>query len=72
MNQPLYFIIKECQDLLFNRAWGIRFNHCYREANRVADHMANLGVEQSSSMVTFDSPPTSVGSLLFEDVSGIF
>ena len=27
MNQPLYFIIKECQDLLFNQVWEIRFNH---------------------------------------------
>jgi len=54
-NQALHFIIKECQDLLFNRAWEISFNHCYRETNRVADHMANIQVGQSP-LLLFSTP----------------
>ena len=71
-NQAFHFIIKECQDLLFNQPWEISFKHCYKEANRVADYLANLGVGQSPPLVIFDSPPSSIGALLFEDVSGVF
>ena len=55
INQAFHFVIKECQDLLFNRPWEASFKHCYREANRVADYLANLGVGQSPC-VSFLTP----------------
>jgi len=65
--QPHYFLIRECQKLIRNTNWKIRLAHCYREANRVADLLANIGVDQASTFVLFDLPPYSVRSLLVDD-----
>jgi len=69
-NQPLNFIVKECQELIANGGWKVKLEYCYKEANRVGDHFADIGVEQNSPFVTFDSPPNSALPLLIEDVSG--
>jgi len=55
-NQALYFIIKECRELLFNKTWETNIKHCFREANHVTDHLANLGVEQALPLAVFDIP----------------
>ena len=71
-NRALHVIIKECQDLLFNRTWDIMFNHCYRKANRVADHMANIGVGQPPPIVIFDSPLFSLALFYLKMYLGSF
>ena len=47
-NRALYFVMKEWQELMFNLAWEIKFNHCYRKANCVANHKATSGAIFSS------------------------
>lgn len=70
-NQPLYFIKKECRELLARSAWETKISHYDREANQVADYFANLGVSQNNPFVIFDSPPNVVVSLLSKDVAGV-
>jgi len=55
-HQPYYFIVKECQQLAFNQNWTVSIQHCYREANRVADHLTNLGVDQTAVSASFEFP----------------
>jgi ribonuclease HI len=35
----------------------VQINHVYREANRGADMLANLGCDGTTETVTFDHPP---------------
>ena len=67
-NQPLYFIIKECRELMTRSKWEIKISHCYREANRAADYFDNPRVSQNNPPVISDSPPNAVVSLLREDL----
>lgn len=71
-NQPLYFIIKECQELIYNDEWEVKLQYCYREANKIADFLANLGVQQDTPIIIFDSPPAAALPLLLEDVFGVY
>ena len=66
-----FFLIRECQSLLQNPNWTVVPSHCYRESNRAADHLANLGVDQSFSFTVLDGHPNSVRSLLSDDVSAV-
>ncbi|GJV20637.1 non-LTR retroelement reverse transcriptase [Tanacetum coccineum] len=45
--------------------------HCYREANRAADWLANHGCEQEERLCMFDSPPPDLGSIILEDLKGV-
>lgn len=49
----------------------IRVTHIYREANKVADELANSGCIQTEAMVVFDVPPSIVKLLVDADVSGV-
>ncbi|GJV73562.1 non-LTR retroelement reverse transcriptase [Tanacetum coccineum] len=42
--------------------WEVKLEHCYREANRVADWLANHGCEQEERLCMFDSPLPNLGS----------
>ena len=68
----LYFIIKECQEQISKRGWEVTLSHCYRKANRIRNHFANLGVSQNSSLIIFESPSRPISTMLFEDVYEIF
>ena len=60
---------------LHYRDWEAKIDHCYREANPVADHLANIGatgVDQKSAMIVYACPPNSVLNKLFEDIYGAF
>ena len=70
--QLYHFIIKDCQDLLHKDGWRVKIEHCYHEANKVADRLANIGVEQTLLLVVLCTPPNSIRPLLFEDISGVF
>lgn len=49
----------------------MRLEHCYRESNRAANLLANIGVDQSNSLVIYDDPPTLLYGILFEDNSRV-
>lgn len=51
--------------------WSVRIRHVYREANRVADRLANMGVEQAEAFIVYDDPPASIRELLLADVMGV-
>lgn len=51
--------------------WETRLRHCYREGNKVADKLANLGVGQEERLLFFDNPPRELTSLLREDFEGV-
>ena len=50
----------------------IRFDHCYREANRSANTLARMGAQQSSSFCLYTSPPEDVIPLLEFDNSDLY
>ena len=71
-NRLHYFIIKECQTYIYNLGWDVVIEHCYRAANIVADHLANLGIEQQETLIFFDSSSASIKTFLFEDLCGVY
>ncbi|GKD37572.1 non-LTR retroelement reverse transcriptase [Tanacetum coccineum] len=66
-----YFIVKKCRDLLKNTKWEVKLEHCYREANRTANWLANRGFKQEERLLMFDSAPPNLGSILLEDLKGV-
>ena len=36
-------IVAQCRSLFTQEGWEVRISHCYREANKVADALANIG-----------------------------
>lgn len=44
-NSPFFHIVRECRSILRRQGWEVTVQHCYREANRVADWLANFGVD---------------------------
>ncbi|KAL0700346.1 hypothetical protein Bca4012_056468 [Brassica carinata] len=66
---PLSFLVCLCHGFL-TRDWLVRFVHVYREANRVADGLANLAFSLPFGFHSFDVVPQEVVVLLHEDVVG--
>ncbi|CAA7038516.1 unnamed protein product [Microthlaspi erraticum] len=66
---PLSFLARLCYGF-FTRDWLVRIMHTYREANRVADGLANHAFSLSSGFHLFTSPPAHISVLLLEDVNG--
>jgi hypothetical protein len=46
----------------------VHFQHVYREANKVADWLANLGCNLANGTTLFEYPPREVQSLVDDDV----
>lgn len=51
--------------------WEVVVSHCYREANRAADWLANYGVGLIPKLVIMEAAPVSLRTVLLEDVSGV-
>lgn len=43
----------------------------YREANKVADKLANLGCSQGDSLILYELCPPSVGPIMLDDLRGV-
>ena len=50
--------ITQCKQLIERDDWEIKITHYYREANQVAEKLANLGLDNDIGVVYFNSPPT--------------
>jgi hypothetical protein len=50
----------------------VQINHVYRETNRGADMLANLGCEGTGETVTFDHLSTEVIQIIDDDCRGVF
>lgn len=67
---PLTPLIMNCRSLM-SRDWILRFEHTYREDNRVANGLANWGSTQSQGLHIITIPPTCCNAILWEDCLGI-
>ncbi|XP_021751076.1 uncharacterized protein LOC110716749 [Chenopodium quinoa] len=63
-------IINNCRSLC-NVFVSFAFVNCYREGNRVADILANIGVGFQERVVYFDDPPVEIKNFLWEDLVGV-
>ncbi|CAA7018667.1 unnamed protein product [Microthlaspi erraticum] len=69
-SHPLSFLARMCHGFLL-KDWEVRISHVFREANRVADGLANLAFTLSLGFHLFDVVPSSLESLLWEDEIGV-
>ncbi|KAJ8437489.1 hypothetical protein Cgig2_007466 [Carnegiea gigantea] len=58
------------RDLIESPGWEVLLGHCYREANQVADRLANMGVELNYAIRLFTLPPVEVAPLMYADTIG--
>jgi len=63
-------LIHQCRTLLAWECWETRITHCFREANQVADRLANIGVQGSPGVTMYSRPPREVHEALFSDRMG--
>ncbi|KAJ8436976.1 hypothetical protein Cgig2_012263 [Carnegiea gigantea] len=50
-------LLSECKSLIESRDWEVKVSHCFREANQVADHLANLSLTMPSTYYELSAPP---------------
>lgn len=70
-SSPYYHVIRRCRELLEKQEWEVVVQHCYRQANRSADWLANYGVGLSPKLVIMEAAPTSLRAVLLEDISAV-
>lgn len=68
-SHPLSFLVRLCYCFL-SKDWIVRVSHVYREANRLADGLANYVFSLPLGFHAFDSCPDIVRSTMFEDANG--
>lgn len=51
--------------------WEVKILHVFREANRAADGLVNIGCDGHGLKIFDEGPPTQIGQLLADDVRGI-
>jgi len=66
---PLAFLVRLCQGFIA-RDWLVRVTHVYREANRLADGLANYAFTLPIGLQLLDDCPASVNSIMVEDSVG--
>lgn len=66
---PLSFLVRLCHGFL-SKDWIVRIVHVYREANRLADGLANHAFTLPLGFHSFESVPESVRVILLEDREG--
>ena len=69
-NRIISPIMDDCRQLVlcFQQ---IQIKHCYRQANRCADLLAKMGVEQEIEFLNLLSPPVDILPILQEDRDGL-
>ncbi|KAL0014756.1 hypothetical protein SO802_001825 [Lithocarpus litseifolius] len=68
-NSLITSLVDDCKQLA-SRIPRIRFNHCYREANRSADKLARMGAVQQRPFTIFLSPPVDVFNIFISELFG--
>ena len=69
-SHPLSFLVRLCYGFI-SRDWLVKFSHVYREANYLADGLANYAFSLSLGLHYFESVPEPVASVLLEDCNGV-
>ena len=57
-------IVQRCKNLFGSSEWEVAILHCFREVNRVADALANIGVDLTDDYTFFVHPLGVVCTLL--------
>ncbi|KAL0013004.1 hypothetical protein SO802_000073 [Lithocarpus litseifolius] len=65
-------IVSSCPRHLITCFHRIRFNHCYRQANRCADLLARKGAIQDEDFIYFSSPPMEICNAFEDDCNGVW
>ncbi|KAL9444513.1 hypothetical protein AB3S75_017659 [Citrus x aurantiifolia] len=65
-----YALVAAVRDL-FNRNWQVSLSHIFREANSVADFMANMAHSLPHGIHLFTSPPVGSYSIILQDMIGV-
>lgn len=66
-----YHILNNCRRLISLLGSNFHIVHCFREGNRVADRLANIGVNLEMRKVYYDVPPHDIALLIQEDIIGM-
>ena len=69
-SHPMSFLVRLCYGFI-SRDWLVKFSHVYREANYLADGLANYAFSLSLGLHYFESVPEPVASVLLEDCNGV-
>lgn len=56
---------------LLNSGWTTKILHMYREANKFADILANIGCDQEPHIIEYEHPPSAISHELISDVMGV-
>lgn len=64
-------LLSVCRNIISSFGNNIRMFHCYREGNKVADRLANVGIVRIEGITYFDVPPIEIRDTLREDVIGV-
>ena len=56
---------------MLNLDWVVQVKHVYREGNRAADALANIGIRQSLGTHVFGVAPREVLDIVYQDVIGV-
>ena len=64
-------ILQQCKTLMAREDWEVRVTHCFREANQVADKLANMGIEGNLGVKIYHAPPVEAREALFFDQMGV-
>ena len=70
VNNAISPLLDDCRHLVA-RFRHIRFNHCYRQANRCADLLARMGAIQVPEFSSFSSPPMDIFNVFQDDCNGV-
>ncbi|KAL2928203.1 hypothetical protein RDABS01_033951, partial [Bienertia sinuspersici] len=60
-------IVKQCQQIISNSRWTVVISHCYREANRAADWLANRGIHHQEYSCEPSHLPVELAKIINED-----
>ncbi|KAG7592734.1 Ribonuclease H domain [Arabidopsis thaliana x Arabidopsis arenosa] len=66
---PLSFLVRLCHGFI-SKDWIVRISHVYREANRLADGLANYAFTLPLGFHALSTVPMVVDSIIREDVAG--
>ena len=70
-SSPFIQIIRKCHAFIKRDGWEVKITHCYREANRAADWLANYGVLNHQSVALLEAVPKDLHAVLLEDLGGV-
>ena len=68
-NSLVSLLLDDCRQLT-SQIPQILFKHCYREANRVADHLARNRAKQNADFILFENPPVDLLAIFNSDLAG--